>query len=153
MKCFLGVLPARTLPFERLMERSRFLPVSVLHFSLEGGVGLCKGDALGDSSLILGCGRTRWYAVGERSATGEEEALRPAYSRFGKKCASRLAENVAFAVWDKRKGCLTLGGTGEERAFVSEERDGLWFSSVADVLFHPVAVTLGVFPLFTQGRK
>ena len=153
MKCFLGVLPKDALPFDRLAERSRFLAVSVLHFSLTGGVGLCKGDALGEASLLLRrVGRAPWCALGESGGTQEEVALLRAYARYGHGCARRLASDVSFAVWDEKRGRLTLGGTGEGRAYVSEERDGLWFSSAAEVLFRPVAITLGVFSLLTKAR-
>ena len=147
MQCFLGVIPFEELPFARLLGRSRYLPAGVLHFSLEGRVALCTGGCIGRGGLLLrrGCPHLLG-AIGSDEVRETAEDLLTAYNRLGLRCGRRLAEGVCFAVWDGRRDRLLLGATSDARCYVSHEEDGLWFSSEAAVLSHPIAVTLGVFP-------
>ena len=147
MRCFLGVVPFGAVPFVRLLERSRYLPAGVLHFSLEGRVALCTGGCVACDSLLLRRVPSSFLgAIGAEGVAEAEERLLAAYNRLGLRCGKLLAEGVCFAVWDGRHDRLLLGATSGARCYVSHEEDGLWFSSDVAVLTHPVAVTLGVFP-------
>ena len=147
MRCFLGVMPVKEVPFEKLTERGRQLSAEALHFLAERRLALCLGDRL------LPC-PAHLLHIGVCGAQSAEVLLR-LYRRMGCACYSCLAPDVGFFLWDSTKAKLFLGGTGDRRCFVSQEEDGIWFSSEQGILLRAQPVSVGLFSYasFAQKKK
>ena len=152
MTSFLGVLPRGELPFAKLLERSRFLPSAVLHFSLEGEGALCTGDSLTEMSISAGpYPPALRYAVSTRAGNTAARELAFLYQKHGRRVRKYLPEGVAFALWDARRRLLFLGSTEGARCYASLEADGLWFSTERETLLRAVRLDVGIFPFFKSG--